>query len=258
MNSCLYHCRVMHDRLEPMRNKFNYNLFMFYLDLDEIDALVQKIPLLSHNRFNIFNFRDSDHLQFGGKTTKENIIFYLRDQGVDLTGGRIMLMTHLRMFGHVFNPVSFYFCFDAAGTPVCVVPEVGNTFREMKAFFIGRDRWAGKRFEAVLNKYFYVSPFIPHDTAFEFKLAVPGERLSVAINDLKEGRRFFLSSLTGERRALTTGALALYALRFPLITLQILGLIHWQAVKLMLRRLPYFRKADHPELQRGYQHVPHR
>jgi len=255
--SCLYDCRVMHQRLSPFANRFLYRLFMFYLNLDEIDTVAARIPWISHNRFNLFNFREADHVHYGPGTLKQAVIGYAREQGCRAEISRVMLLTHLRVLGHVFNPVSFYFCFDAQDKAVAVVTEVGNTFREMKPYFLGSQTWNGQRFESSQAKYFYVSPFIAHDAEFRFKLAVPGETLSLAIDDARDGNLFFVSALTGERQALTSTAVLGFALRFPLMTVQVLGLIHWRALQMWLRRIPYFRKTEYSDLQRGYQNVPH-
>lgn len=256
MNSCLYECTVMHLRLAPKRNRFHYRIFMFYLDLDELDAVVKKIRGISRNRFNLFNFRDSDHLQLPrenpdkGKIVKEHIQDYLKEHGVDIGNGRIMLLTNLCTLGYQFNPVSFYYCFDETGNPVCSIAETGNTFGEMKPFFLGLDRLKESTYYLNTTKYFYVSPFIEMDTQFDFKLGIPGEHMMVRIDDLKDGKRFFLSTLSGNRKPLTNRNVFWYALRFPFITLQVITLIHWQAFKLWIRKLGYFKKDSHKELQR--------
>ncbi|NUN70802.1 MAG: DUF1365 family protein, partial [Bacteroidetes bacterium] len=134
--------------------------------------------------------------------------------------------------------------------PLCVVPEVGNTFGELKPYLLtGQDRTDGV-FRKRMTKYFYVSPFIDMDAEFDFLLQVPDERLQVTINDYKDGKKFFLSAVSGERRPLTDARLLWYAVRFPFVTLQVITLIHWQALKLYLRKLRFFRKTDHPELQK--------
>src|SRR5690349_24936554 len=125
MNSCLYECRVMHHRLAPKVHHFRYRIFMFALDLDEIAGVAAAIPVFSRNRANFYSFRDRDHLTLPyleSASLKEHVIAWLQAQGVDFpSGGRIMLVTLPRVLGHVFNPVSFYFCHDAGGQPLCAI-----------------------------------------------------------------------------------------------------------------------------------------
>lgn len=251
LNSCLYEYTVMHHRLEPKKHRFVYNVFMFSLDLDEIDTLCEKLFLFSRNRFNVFNFRDTDHLSLGKENVKENIFEYLRQNGIALNKGKIILVTNLRTFGYVFNPVSFYFCFDENGNPICAIPEVGNTFGEMKPYLLKEEDKTASGFRKMMTKYFYVSPFIELDTEFDFQLNIPNEKLQIVISDYAKGKKMFLSSLVGTRKELTNARLLWYTFRFPLITLQVITLIHWQALKLYLKKLPFLRKNDNPELQKG-------
>lgn len=251
MNSSLYECHVMHHRLEPLKNRFVYKVFMFALDLDEIDMLHSRLRLFSRNRFNIFSFRDTDHLLFGKPTVKEGILEYLRQNGIALNKGKIILVTNLRMLGHVFNPVSFYFCFNETGEPVCAVPEVGNTFGELKPYLLRSEDKTDEGFRQRTTKFFYVSPFIDLDSTFDFRLNIPGEKLHITIDDYKDGKKIFLSALTGKKMALTDLRLWWYTIRFPFITVRIITLIHWQALKLYLKKLPYLKKTEHPELQKG-------
>ena len=265
MNSCLYRSLVMHHRLEPKDFRFHYNIFMFYIDLDELDEIVSKFWFISRNKFNVFNFRDKDHLQLPkenpdeSKTTKQHIQDYLRINGVELKDPKIMLLTNLCTFGYQFNPVSFYFCYEKNLNPPpqgeeqrvrsCVV-EISNTFHEMKPFFIGNENWDGKKFHLNTTKYFYVSPFIDQDANFDFNIEVPGNKMNIRIDDFKENRRFFISTLTGTKKELTNSRLMWYSIRFPFITLQVIGLIHWNAFKLLLKKIPHRKKKESPELQR--------
>ncbi len=256
MRSCLYKAKVMHNRLSPKPHRFHYNVFMFYIDLDELALLPKKLLMLSRNKFNFFSFKDSEHLQLPidapdrSKPTKEHIINYLKQNGFNYTNERIMLLTNLNILGYNFNPVSFYYCVNEQDEPICCVAEVGNTFREMKPYFLGKEQFSDNKFHLNTKKYFYVSPFIEHDTNFDFTLAVPGQKLNIRIDDYKNDERFFISTLTGEKKQLSNLNLFWYSIRFPFITLKIISLIHWNALLLWLKKIPYHKKADNTGLQR--------
>lgn len=252
MNSCLYKAKVMHHRFEPKKHRFYYNVFMFYIDLDEIDFLAKNFFLVSRNRFNVFNFRDKDHIQLPKenpdktKPVKEHIKDYLKQNGVELKNEKIFLLTNLCTFGYQFNPVSFYFIEGKS----CIV-EISNTFREMKPFFLGKENFDGKIFHMNTTKYFYVSPFTNMDTHFDFNIEIPNEKVNIKIDTLaKDNHKIIITTLTGTRKELTNARLFWYAVRFPLITLQIIGLIHWNAFKLWLKKIPYHKKNSHLDLQR--------
>jgi DUF1365 family protein len=254
MNSSLYKARVMHNRTEPKVHRFHYNVFMFYVDLDELDELAEKHLMFSRNKWNFFSFRDREHLQLPvsnpdqSKNTKQHLLEYLAQNGIHNIDGRIMLLTNMNVLGYNFNPVSFYICYDKANQPVCSVVEVSNTYREMKTYLI-TDFVDGK-YTLNTKKYFYVSPFIDHDAHFEFGVEIPGEKLNIRIDDIKEGRRFFISTLTGKQKAFSGANLLLYFLRFPIIPLQIMFLIHWNALLLWFKKIPYHKKGAHGNLQR--------
>ncbi len=259
MNSCLYECEVMHHRLEPKVHQFRYRIFMFALDLDEIDAVASKTLFFSRNAWNLYSFRDRDHLTMPGfekGSVKENIIAYLAQNGVQFPpGGRISLVTLPRVLGYIFNPVSFYFCADSAGAPLCAVVQVGNTFGEMKPYCIPAPASADG-FRLVTPKHFYVSPFSSLDLSFDFKLRVPGEHLDIHIDDRDGERRVLLSALTGKRTPLTNTRLCWLTLKYPLLTLKVIFLIHWHAMILWLKKVPLHRKAANADKQRGV-HRPH-
>jgi uncharacterized protein len=260
LRSCLYKCEVAHTRLAPRRHQFSYKVFMFYLDLDEIVYLHRKLWFFSLNRFNWFNFRDHDHLQWpvaAGKnsnTTKQNILAYLRDQGVENGIEKVMLLTNVSTLGYSFNPISFYLCFDERLSPVCSVAEVCNTYGEMKLYLLGRDSFNEGTFRKQVSKFFYISPFADLDSTFEFIFAIPSESIEMRVDDYKDGKRFLLSSLVGKRKVLSEANLLWYGLRFPFITLRIISLIYWQAFMLMLKKIPHHNKNFRPELQKENYH----
>lgn len=275
MRSCLYECHVTHARFAPRPHRFVYRLFMFALDLDELDSLAGRFALFSVNRPNLYSFRDHDFFPTGeplhragesasdtpqpsprqvdGPGLKARVTAYLATRGIDLAGGRVVLVTLPRVLGYLFNPVSFYFCYDRAGLPVAAIAEVTNTFKEMKPYLLGPDTrdLAGGAFRRRTLKHFYVSPFADVDVAFDFQLRPPADRLSIQIDDFVGPERTLTSSLVGPRRELTGPRLAWFALKYPLISLQIITLIHWHALRLWLKRVPWFAKAARAADQRA-------
>jgi len=256
--SCLYDCSVMHHRLAPKEHHFRYGIFQFCLDLDELDTLSERLGFFSRNRRNLYRFNDSDHLPpqtpdaiSHPLSTKSSLLAWITSQGLPLPADtRVLLLTHCRVFGYIFNPVSFYFCLDAQDRPLCAVAEVGNTFGELKPFLVPCDP-SGPGFHVRVPKNYYVSPFSPLDLEFDFCFDLPSRRLRLAIDDYSGGERVLLSTVTGAREELTAGNLARFTLRYPLVTLKVIFLIHWEALRLWLKKIPFRMKEADPELQQG-------
>ncbi len=280
----------MHQRFAPRHHRFLYRIFMFAFDLDELPELHRRLALFSLNRANVFSFRESDFLPTAEplynasssksgtrnpetRNLKSRVLSLLANHGVDLDGGRVVLVTLPRVFGYLFNPVSFYFCYDRSGVCVASLAEVTNTFKEMKPYFLGPETKspapefdrpkldrpnytlpssasAAACFHLRTPKYFYVSPFSDVDVAFDFTLRAPADRLSIQIDDYVGAQRTLTSTLAGPRRELNGLRLAWFTLKYPLITLRIIALIHWHASLLWLRRLPWFAKSARASDQR--------
>lgn len=268
----------MHHRLAPKKHSFWYNIYMFYIDLDEIEVLEKKLRWFSYNRFNLFSFRDKDHLVLETKdkseklktekshsshlkthvSTKQQITTYLKLNNVEIGKGKINLLTNLSVLGYNFNPVSFYFCFDENKNPLCAVAEISNTYHEMKMYFFGKDELDGISFKKRIRKHFYVSPFIDLDDFFDFKLAIPTQKLDINIDDYdKDDQRFFISNLKGTKKALTSINMLRYFFTIPLMPLQVMGLIHWQAFKLWIKKIKYHPKSANQLLQKDV-HKPYK
>jgi len=243
----LYECEVMHCRLKPRQKSFSYRVFMLDIDLDHFP----KVGWLSHNRFNLFSIDDRDHIDLGvSGGIRPNLVEWLSRQSVVVPpDASIRLITFPRVLGYGFNPVSFYYLTSNAGSPLLAVAEVTNTFREMKLFIIdGKSKDGG--FQRATPKNFYVSPFSDPGDVFEFRLGPRNERWNVNIDDLKDGEKILVSSVRGDARDLTAARLLWYSIKYPMLSLKIIGLIHWHAMLLWIRRVPFFPKSSRREVQR--------
>lgn len=268
LRSCLYECEVTHHRFSPKEHRFTYRIFMMGIDLDELGTIAST-PFLSVNKAGLYSVREADYLPTGeplhnpegayaadgSVRLKERVVGFLQARGIDIAGGRVHLITMPRVAGYMFNPVSFYYCFDREGRPAAAIAEVTNTFREMKAYLLGASTLAstqdGATFRSRVPKHFYVSPFTDVDVAFQFRLRVPSPDLAVGIDDYTGEARTLSSVLTGRSRPLTGAALAWFTVKYPLLSLRVIALIHIHALILRMKRVPWFAKAARAGDQRS-------
>jgi DUF1365 family protein len=217
---------------------------MMYLDLDELPTLFAKRWLWSAKRPAIARFRRSDHLG----PAEQPLIEAVRDLVEADTGqrpaGPVRLLTNLSYFGYVFNPVSFYYCFAEDGRTVeFIVAEVSNTpWGEQDTYVMNcRDGAPSRRaWHFSPEKKMHVSPFMPMDIEYSWVLAQPAERLTVYMANSREGKRFFDASMTLARSEITGPSLAGVLLRFPFMTAKVIAAIYWQALRLWLKRVPFY------------------
>ena len=249
MHSCIYEGTVRHRRFAPRPNMFQYRLFFMFLDLAELPTLFDIHPLWSYERFNIACFRRRDH--FGDPTIPLDLA--LADLVEDRIGSRpngpIRLLTHLRYYGHCFNPASFYYCYDATDTTVeTIIVEIHNTpWGERHCYVLGAEQnehpvkyWRRHQ----LSKAFHVSPFIDMDIHYDWRFCEPADSLQVHMIDHQGGQRLFDASLSLSRREITRTVLTGVLVRFPMITVKVIAMIYWQALRLVLKKTPIF---THPK-----------
>lgn len=251
MHSAIYHGWLEHRRLAPRPHAFRYRLFMCYLDLGELDQVFRGRWFWSTTRRALARFSREDHFGDPALPLDEAVRRLVAERTGRRPAGPIRLLTHLRYFGYGFNPVSFYYCFDAAGTTVeTVVAEVTNTpWGERHCYVLQPEEPGAARLRARSAKAMHVSPFHPMALDYEWRLSAPAESLSVQMALSPQGpggaaaRPVFHAALALQRRAIGAGSLAAALLRFPLMTAQVIAAIHWQALRLWLKRVPVH---DHP------------
>ena len=243
MRSHLLAGKVYHRRAEPAY-AFEHDVFYFALDLDEIDEVARRCRLVARNAANLFSFRDADHLGRPGRRVEDAVRGHLVAEGFDPDGLRITLITNLRVAGYVFNPVSFYLCRDRRGVLEVLIAEVHNTHGERHVYTLAPDRQEDGSYAAAMRKAFYVSPFI--DMAADYRVSVRERPESVAITiaDDVEGEELLATGVSLRRKRLSDGALLRALVRTPLVTQKTTALIHWHALQLLRRRVPFHHHGD--------------
>lgn len=239
--AALYECAIWHSRRAPLANSFTYRTYLWLVDLDDLPRPAGPLRLLA-------SFPSRDHLGDPRRPIRANVDAFLRGHGVDLRGGRVLMLAHARVLGHVFNPLTLYWCHGPDGRPRCVVAEVHNTYGQRHGYLLTTPEATeeGTGAEYRTGKEFYVSPFFPVDGRYRMRLPEPGERLDLTVHLEREGGRPFTATVRGARRAVTPGALLRLALRHPWSTLAVSAAIRLHGIRLFLRGLPVRPRPGRP------------
>ena len=250
MASAVYEGRVRHRRHMPRPHAFDYRIAQLYLDLDELEHVFARRWLWSTTRGNVAEFRRNDYLGPTALSLSEAVRARIYTATGLRSDGPIRLLTHLRYFGYVFNPVSFYYCYAEDGeTLEHIVAEITNTpWRERHAYVLTTRsaQQQGRAWHWEFDKAFHVSPFLPMQRDYRWTFTAPGEDLHVHMAVRHGPDVEFDATLALRRRALDGRALARVLWRYPLMTAQVITAIHWQALRLWLKRTPVH---DHPSLR---------
>ena len=245
--SALYGGEVVHTRLSPKRHRLRYRLFQLLIDLDEAPALDRRLKLFGLNRAAPVSLWDRDHLAGVDAPLTMQAREILASFGI-VADGAVRLLCLPRVLGYVFNPLSLFYCHRASGELAAVILEVNNTFGERHCYIVEpAGDGDGPVVRRDCEKRFFVSPFLPLEMRYDFRLVVPGGRVSTAIlaRDAA-GAPVLAAAFAGVRRELDDLALARALAAHPLLTLKVTAAIHWEAARLLAKGLRLQPKPRRP------------
>ncbi|MBN0987515.1 DUF1365 domain-containing protein [Amphritea pacifica] len=240
LNSSVFAGVVMHHRFTPKRHRFIYRVFSLCIDLDELTLLSNTLRWFSINRFGLLAFHEKDHGRGEGRLRQE-ITGLLSSRGYASATHRIELLCYPRILGYTFNPLSVYFCYNPDNELEVILYEVSNTFGQRHSYLLVNDKPDEKIVRHSCHKLMYVSPFMPMDTAYSFRILPPRERVSVCIQQSsRDGTQItpiLNATFTGQRQEINDINLLRLFISHPLMTLKVMGAIHWEALRLWLKGL---------------------
>lgn len=242
--SAIYAGDVVHVRHKPKAHRLRYSVFSLLVDLDELPELDRHVTLFGHNRRALFSVHDADHGDGTRGGLKAWVEKLLAEAGMDVGGLQVRMLCYPRIFGYVFNPLTVYFCSDGEGRLRTILYEVCNTFHERHTYIIPVDNRApGGAITHSCAKELYVSPFVPMDCTYRFRISVPDEKVQIAIDEHDAAGPLLFAGFNGRRRELSGASLFRAFLTYPLMTLKVMGAIHWEALRLWLKGVPVYRHS---------------
>jgi DUF1365 family protein len=246
----------MHARLKPMGHRFSYRVMSLLIDLDRLADADRQSALFGVNRAALYSFHEADHGMRDGSSLRAYVQRCAAERGIDLTDGRVLLLSYPRLLGYTFNPLSVYFCYRADGELALLIYEVRNTFGDIHPYVLpvtpGDISDAGVRQQQ--DKLFYVSPFIEMAMRYHFRVRPPGARVQLRILETDREGPLLAATFNGRHRMLNTKELLCAFFAFPLVTMKVMAAIHWEALRLWLkgaRLVPRKDAAPNTDLATG-------
>ena len=244
LNSGLYRGHVHHKRLRPRQHALRYSVFTMLLDLAEIDTLASRLWLFSHNRVNLLSFHDTDFGEGLDESLSDYIERKLLDSGIQTLPARVMLSCYPRVLGHAFNPLSLFYCLDNNGDCFAVIHEVHNTFGERHAYVLPVAADAQSENDWIIQsteKELFVSPFAHMNMSYQFRLNLPAKRQVIVIKALDEKGLVLTASYSAKKEVLSSSQLLKHFVSYPLLGVKVVLGIHFEALKLWIKGVPYFK-----------------
>jgi len=255
LHSSIYEGTVVHERVRPKRHHLRYDVFTMLLDLDELPELDRRSRLFGYNRTAVLSFYDEDHGPTTGGALRPWVEARLAEAGLESDGGAIRLLCYPRIFGYVFNPLSVYFCYRQDGALSAILYEVCNTYKERHTYIIPVDDPSRNVIKQRCGKALYVSPFIDMKAEYLFRIVPPADNVNIVIRQEDADGLLLAAAFQGARQPFTARSLTRNLIRFPFLTLKVIGAIHWEALRMWLKGIPVF--DHHPAKQAVQSSVVH-
>lgn len=244
--SGIYRGIVIHDRQRPKQHRLRYRVFSLLIDLDELPWLDRSLTLFGYNRPALLSFLDRDHGPGDGEPLRPWIDALLAEAGLDITGGRVLVLCYPRILGYVFNPLTVFYCFDRDGALTATVYEVSNTFGERHSYVVATSLDGNRLVPRECDKVFYVSPFMPMTCRYRFLGHPPGDQACVVIRQGDREGHLMTATFRGDRSELSDRTLLRCFFSYPLMTFKVIGAIHWEALRLWVKKVPVHRHVPRP------------
>lgn len=248
MQSCLYAGWVRHRRNAPVPHAFRYRLCLLYLDLGELPKALEGRWLWSARRPALARWHRADHLGNPDRPLDDEVRALVESRTGRRPAGPIRLLTAPRLLGYGFNPVSFYYCFDADDHALeFVVAEINNTpwgERHCYVLPVSASEGTPSKLRFRFGKDFHVSPFLPMDMSYDWRFTRPDGRILVHMENRRDDAVQFDATMTLDRVPIGGGSLAGALLRYPLLPIKVTAAIYWQALRLWLKRVPFHTHPD--------------